>query len=89
MSKSLSLSSSGGGGGGSGGMFFLFLCVELLSTELSFPSVILVVVSSPTSSWSRSISAVNVQLQLFVYSSKNFVSSKAIIHKGGSPSCVG
>ena len=66
MSKSLSLSSLGGGGGGGGGgdsgVFCLFFCVELLSTELSFPSVVLVVASSPTSSRSGSTSPVDVQL---------------------------
>ena len=43
MLESLSLSSSrgGGGGGGSGGIYLL-LSMELLSTELSFSSVVFV-----------------------------------------------
>ena len=56
MLESLLLSSSGGGSGGGGGggsgMFCLSLCVELLSMEILFPSVILFVVSSLTSSQS-------------------------------------
>ena len=89
MSESLSLSSLGDGGGGDSGLFCLFLCAELLSTELSFPSVVLVVVSSSTSSRSGSTSPVDVQLQLFVYSSKFSVLSKAVFGRGGAPSCVG
>ena len=89
MLESLSLSSLGGGGGGDNGLFCLFFCAELLSIELSFPSVVLVVVSSPTSSRSGSTSPVDVQLQLFVWSSKFYVSSKAVFGRGGAPSCVG
>ena len=93
MSEPLSLSSLGGGGGGGGGgdsgLFCLFFYAELLLIELSFPSVVLVVVSSPTSSRSGSTSPVNVQLQLFVCSSKFFVSSKAVFGRGGAPSSVG
>ena len=89
MSESLSLSSSGGGGGGGGGMFCLFLCAELLSIELSFPSIGLFFVSSPTSSRSGSTYPVDVQLQLFVCNSKFSVSSKAVFGRGGAPSCVG
>ena len=88
MSDSLSLSSSGGGCGGGSGMFCLSLCSELLSIELSFPSVVLVVVSSPTSSRSGSTSPIDVQLQLFIYNSKFSVSSKAVFDRGGAPSCV-
>ena len=83
MSESLSLSSlGGGGGGGDSGLFCLFLCVELLSTELSFSLVFLVVVSSLTSSRSGLTSPVDVQLQLFVCSSKFSVSSKAVFGRG-------
>ena len=89
MSESLSLSSLGGGGDGRGGMFCLFLHVELLSTELLFPSVILVVVSSLTSSRSGSTSPIDVQLQLFVCKSDFSVFSKAVLGRGGTPSCVG
>ena len=81
MSESLSLSSSGGGGGG-GSRMFLFLCAELLSIEISFPSVVLVVVSSPISSCSGSTSPVDVQLQLFVCSSKFSIYSKAVFGRG-------
>ena len=89
MSESLSVSSSRGGGGGGSGMFCLFLCAELLSTEISFLSVVLVVISSPTSSRSGSTSPVDVQLQLFVCSSKFSVLSKVVFGRGGAPSCVG
>ena len=93
MSDSLSLSSSGGGSGGGGGrgsgMFFLFLFAELLSTKLSFPSVVLFVISSPTSSQLGSASPIDVQLQLFVCRSEFSVFSKAIFGRGGAPSCVG
>ena len=82
MSESLSLPTSGGGSGGGSGMFCLFLCVELLSTKLSFSPVVLVFVSSPTSSWSGSTSPVDVQLLLFVCSSKFLVSSKAVFGRG-------
>ena len=78
MSESLSLSSLGGGSGGDSGVFCLFFCVELLLIELSFSSVVLVVISSLTSSRSGSTSLVDVQLQLFFCSSKFSVSSKAI-----------
>ena len=93
MSESLSLSSLGGGGGGGGGgdsgVFCLLFYAELLSTELSFSSVILVVVSSSTSNWSGSTSPVDVQLQLFVCSSKFSVTSKAVFGRVGAPSFVG
>ena len=88
MSETLSLSSLGGGGGDGGGMFCLFLCAELLSIELSFPSVILVVVSSPISSQLRSTSPIDVQLQLFVSRSNFSIFSKAVFGRGGAPSCV-
>ena len=93
MSESLSLFSlrgdDGGGGGGDSGVFYLFFYAELLSIELSFLSVVLVVISSPTSSQSGSTSPVDVQLQLFVCSSKFFVSSKVVFGRGGAPLCVG
>ena len=83
MSDSLSLSPPGGdGGGGGNGMFCLSLCAELLSTELSFSSVVLFVISSLTSSRFGSTSPVDVQLQLFVCSSKFFVLSKAVFGRG-------
>ena len=92
MSESLSLSFSGGGGSGGGGggsgMFCLFLCAELLSTELSFLSIILVVVSSLTSSRSGSNSPVDVQLQLFVSKLDFSIFSKVVFGWGGAPSCV-
>ena len=92
MLESLSLSEGGSGGGGGGGggsgVIGLFISVELWSTKLSFPSVFLVVGSSLTSSWLVSTSSVDVQLQLFVHSSRCFVSSKAVFGRGGSPSCV-
>ena len=64
MSVSLSLSSPGGGSGGGGGsgIFCLSRCLELLSMEISFPSVILFVVSSLESSRFRLTSPVDVQL---------------------------
>ena len=66
MSDSLSLSPPGGGGGGGGGagsgMFFLSCYAEMLLMELSFPSIILFVISSPTSSQFGSTSPVDVQL---------------------------
>ena len=93
MSESLSLFSlgggSGGGGGGGSGMFCLFLCEKILSIETLFPSVILVVIYSPTSSRSGSTSPIDVQLQLFVCNSKFYVSSKDVFGRGGAPSCVG
>ena len=89
MSESLSLSSSGGGGGGGNGMFCLSFCAELLSTELSFPSVFLFVVSSSTRSRSGSTSPIDVQLQLFVCRFDFSVFSKAVFGRGGDPSCVG
>ena len=86
MSESLSLSTpgggSGGGGGGGSGMFCLSRCTEMLSTELLFPSVILFVVSSPTSSRLGSTSPVDVQLQLFVCRSNLSVFSKAVFGRG-------
>ena len=82
MLESLSLSSSGAGGGGGSGMFCLFLCAELLSTELSFLYIILVVVSSPTSNRFRLTSLVDVQLQLFVCKSDFSVFSKAVFGRG-------
>ena len=93
MSDSMSLSSPGGGGGGGGGggcsvMFFLSICAELLSTKLSFPLVVLFVISSSTSSRFGSTSPVDVQLQLFVCSSNFYVFSKAVFGMGGAPSCV-
>ena len=92
MSDSLSQSSSGGGGGGGSGggsgMFCLFLCAELLSTKLSFSSVVLFVASSLTSSRPGSTSPVDVQLQLFVYRS-DFVFFKVAFGRGGAPSSVG
>ena len=92
MSESLSLLSSGGGGGGGGGVgggvIFLVLSTELLSMELSFPSVVFLV-SSSTSSRLVLTSSVDVQLQLFVHSSKFSVSTKAVFGRGGAPSCVG
>ena len=89
MSESLSLSSLVGGGGGDSGLFCLLFCVELLSIELSFLSIVLVFVSSLTSSRSGSTSPVDVQLQLFFCSSKFSVSSKAVFGRGDAPSCVG
>ena len=66
MSVSLSLSplgtEGGGGDGGGSGMFCLSCYIELLSTEILFPLVILFVVSSPTSSRFGSTSPVDVQL---------------------------
>ena len=82
MSKSLSLSSLGGGGGGDSGVFCLFFYGELLSTKLSFSSVILVVVTSPTSNQSGSTSLVDVQLQLFVCRSDCSAFSKAVFGRG-------
>ena len=86
MSDSLSLSSSGGGSGGGGGggsgMFCLFLCVEMLSTELSFLSVVFFVISSSTRSRLGSTSPVDVQLQLFFYKSDCSVFSKAVFGRG-------
>ena len=89
MSDSLSLSSSGGdggggggGGGGGSGMFCLSLCAKLLSTEISFPSVVLFVISSPTSSRLGSNSPVDVQLQLFVCRSDCSVFSKYVFGRG-------
>ena len=93
ISDSLSLSSSGGGGGGCGGggsgMFYLYFCAELLSMELSFPSIVLFVISSLTNGRSGSTSPVDVQLQLFVYRSNFSVFSEAVFGRGGAPSCVG
>ena len=92
MLESLSLSSSGcgsgGGGGGDSGVICLFLSAELSSTELSFPSVVLVALSSLTSSRLLSTYSVDVQLQLFVRSSECFVFSKVVFGRGGAPSCV-
>ena len=92
MLESLSLSSlgagGGGGGGGDSGVFCLFFYAKLFSTELPFPSVILVVVSSPTSSQLGSTSPIDVQLQLFVCRSNFSVFSKVAFGKGGAPSCV-
>ena len=88
----MSLSSgggSGGGGGGGSGMFCLSFYAELLSTKLSFSSVVLFVISSPTSSRSRSTSRVDVQLQLLVCMFDFSVFSKAVFGRGGAPSCVG
>ena len=86
MSDSMLLSRSGGGSGvggdGCSGMFCLFLCAELLSTELSFSSVVLFVISSPTSSRLGSTSPVDVQLQLFVCRSNFSVFSKAVFGRG-------
>ena len=62
LSLSPSGSGSGGGGGGGSGMFCLSCCVEMLSTKIVFPSVILFVVSSSTSSRFRFTSPVDVQL---------------------------
>ena len=93
MSESLSLSKGGGlgggGGGGGSGVIGLFVSTKLWLTELSFLSVVLFVVLSPTSSWSGSTSPVDVQLQLFVYRSNFSVFSKVSFGKGGAPSCVG
>ena len=58
----MSLSPLGGGGGGGSGMFCLSCCAELLLMELSFPLVVLFVVSSLTSSRFGSTSPVDVQL---------------------------
>ena len=85
----LLLSPPGGGRGGGSGMFCLSLYAELLLTEIFFPSVILFIVSSPTSSWFLSNSPVDVQLQLFVCRSDVSVFSKAVFGRGGAPSCVG
>ena len=83
MSASTSpLGGGGGGGGGGSGILYISLCSQLLSMELSFPSVVLFVVSSPTSSRSGSTSPVDVQLQLFVYRSKFSVFSKAVFGNG-------
>ena len=86
MSESLSLFALGGGGGGGGGggsgMLCSSHCADLLSTELSFLSVILFVVSSLTSSQFRLTSPVNVQLQLFVCRSDCSVFSKAVFGRG-------
>ena len=89
MSYSLSLSPPGGGGGWGSGMFCLSHYAELLSTKLSFPSVILFVVSSLASSWFGSTSPVDVQLHWFVCRSECSVFSKAVFGRGGAPSCVG
>ena len=85
MSKSLSLLSGGGGGGGGGGgegggFIGVFISTELWLMELPFPSV---VYSSSTGSRLMSTSAVDGPLQLFVHSSKCYVSSKAIFGEGG------
>ena len=83
----LSLGGGSGGGGGVGsGVICLVLSMEL-STELSFPSVVFVI-SSSTSSRLVSNSSVDVELQLFVHSSKFSVSTKAVFGRGGAPSCV-
>ena len=67
MLDSLSLSPPRGGGGGGGGgegsgMFCLSLYAEFLSNKLLFPSVVLFVVSSLTSSRFGLTSLVDVQL---------------------------
>ena len=82
MSESLSLSPPGGGNGGGSGMFCLSLCVEILSTKLSFSSVVLFVVSSPTSIRLGSTSLIDVQLQLFVSRSNCFVFYKGVFGRG-------
>ena len=92
MLESLSLLSSGGGSGGGGGVGGGVICLVLsaeLLTELSFPSVVLVVHSSLTSSRLLSTYSIDVLVQLFVRSSECSVSSKAVFCRGGAPSCVG
>ena len=69
-------------------MFCLYFCAELLSTELSFLSVVLFVVSSPTNSQSGSNSPVDVQLQLFVCRFNCYIFSRAVFCRVGAPSCV-
>ena len=90
MSNSLSLSPLGGGGGGDGGgrgsgMFFFSLCVELLSTKISFLSVVFFVISSSTRSRLGSTSPVDVQLQLFVCKFLCSVFSKPVFGRGVAP----
>ena len=87
---SVYLSPPGGGGGGGGGskIFCVSLSSQLLSTKLSFSSVILFVVSSSTSSRFRLTSPIHVQLQLFVCKSDYFVFSKGVFGRRGAPSCV-
>ena len=63
-------------------MFCLSRCADLLSMELSFSSIILFVISSPTSSWFGSTSPVDVQLQLFVYKSDYSIFSKVVFGRG-------
>ena len=96
MSDSLSLSSSGGGSGGGGGrgsgMFCLFLCAELLSTELSFSSVVLLsFLLRQVVGWGRlllSMSNCNYLSagQIFLYSPKLYLVWGVLLHVLGKVS---
>ena len=85
MSVSLLMSPPGGGGGGGSWMFFLSRSIDLLSMEILFLSVVLFVISSPTSNWFGSTSPVDVQLQLFFCRSDCSVFSKDVFGSGGAP----